>query len=444
MKAALLAIAALCACDRELNPEFCLAHPDDLRCGGVDGATACATNDDCPGEVCDTAASPAVCVACTTSDVSACAATAPVCSADNQCRGCVTDDECTSNACLPDGSCAAEADVIYVTVGGVAATGCGARDNPCSIMQSILEVAGTRTIIKLEPNAGQDYQVSTGTGLTIDKDVTLIARGASFGRVNTGPIFTVVGGRTATILGGVIKGGVGSAGHGIACTALSVVRVSDADIGPNEGDGINANTCGLFLDRVVIHNNDAGVEIIGGSIEVSRSTFSTNLEGGIDLSGSNTRFVIVNNVFWKNGIGGTVGGVLLSTNTSTTSKLELNSFNQNNANFGIGTAVHCLVAGFVARNNVMFGNGLNNLEQVGGTCTHTYSIASPGTLPVGTGNTASDPLFVSAGTGNLHTMAGSPTEGAGDPASDLTGLAATDVDGDPRATPPDIGIDEHP
>jgi hypothetical protein len=85
---------------------------------------------------------------------------------------------------------------------------------------------------------------------------------------------------------------------------------------------------------------------------------------------------------------------------------------------------------------------LTNLEQVGGTCMHAYSIARPGTVPSGTGNSSMDPLFQNTTMGDLHVKAGSPALGAADPASNLTGPAERDIDGDVRSNPADIGADE--
>jgi hypothetical protein len=77
--------------------------------------------------------------------------------------------------------------------------------------------------------------------------------------------------------------------------------------------------------------------------------------------------------------------------------------------------------------------------QIGGTCTHAYSIARPGALPTGTGNGISDPLFVDPTKGDLHLQSNSPARRAADPASDLTGLASHDIDENVRVAPADIG-----
>jgi hypothetical protein len=95
---------------------------------------------------------------------------------------------------------------------------------------------------------------------------------------------------------------------------------------------------------------------------------------------------------------------------------------------------------FTAENNIMSDNRTRTgMEQVGGTCGYAYSIVRPGTLPPGTGNKATDPLFVNPATGDLHLQATSPARGASDPNADLTGIASHDIDGTARHAPADMG-----
>jgi hypothetical protein len=100
-----------------------------------------------------------------------------------------------------------------------------------------------------------------------------------------------------------------------------------------------------------------------------------------------------------------------------------------------------VLGAFTARSNIMSDN-TGGAAQFAGNCLHAYSISRPGAVPTGTGNTASNPVFVDAAAGNLHLAPASPARSAGDPATDLSGIAALDIDGDMRATPPDIGADQ--
>jgi hypothetical protein len=205
------------------------------------------------------------------------------------------------------------------------------------------------------------------------------------------------------------------------------------------------NTAKLTLLRAkILNNTGGGISASGGTLTVSQSTISANQGGGISVT--NGTFVIVGNVFFNNGNDTSLmGGVGVGTPQNAMNRLEFNSFTRNKAQDTLGTAIQCLAGTFTARNNIMSENGtLTNPQQVGGNCAHAYSIARPGTLPPGSGNSSADPLFVNTSTGDLHLRAGSPALGAADPGSSLMGPAARDIDGDARIAPADIGADEVP
>ncbi|HWO25171.1 MAG TPA: hypothetical protein VNO30_40810 [Kofleriaceae bacterium] len=85
-----------------------------------------------------------------------------------------------------------------------------------------------------------------------------------------------------------------------------------------------------------------------------------------------------------------------------------------------------------------------NPVQVGGSCTHSYSIIRPGTLPSGIENSSRDPLFMNVAAGDLHLRPESPARHAADPSSALNGVAERDIDGQKRIAPATIGADEIP
>jgi hypothetical protein len=81
-----------------------------------DVGPACNTNADCASiagkTVCDMDER-SVCVQCNEVDSSACTGLTPVCMVDKTCRACAQNSECPlSDVCLPDGSCAVEAEVM--------------------------------------------------------------------------------------------------------------------------------------------------------------------------------------------------------------------------------------------------------------------------------------------------------------------------------------------
>jgi hypothetical protein len=201
----------------------------------------------------------------------------------------------------------------------------------------------------------------------------------------------------------------------------------------------------VSLVRARLLNNPSGAIFCDGcSLSVSQSTLSTNAGGGILVQ--NGTFVIVGNMISNNGTQfGSVGGIFITTGPNAVNRLEFNTLSGNLAQGGLGAGIHCTAGAFTARNNILSDNGnAGNMEQVGGGCMHTYSIVRPGVLPAGPSNSASDPMFVNMAMGNLHLKAGSPALGAADPASDLTGPAARDIDGQLRKAPADIGADEVP
>jgi hypothetical protein len=412
---AVVALLEVAACK---NPDSSAGPPDSgMPAPDADGES-CTADQDCmtPKGVCDVTGTRR-CVQCTTAKPDACMGATPVC-VDNQCQKCTAHAQCTvSNVCLPDGSCADPLQVAYVDPEGGDNPECS-KTNPC--VKVIKALAMSRPYVKLHGVTVEAVSIN-------DQNVTLLADpGAQLTRSDDGPILIVNGSSQVVISDLEITGASGSPGAGLGI-----------DLPPG-------NTGTLELRRAkVTHNDGGGINAFGGTLTVSQSTISDNREGGIRIFGA--KFDIVGNVFLRNGSDqSAVGGVNITGIQGTTNRLEFNSFHKNQVQVGQGSAIDCY-ATFTARNNIMSGNGTaTNPAQVGGPCMHTYSIVRPGTLPTGAGNMAVDPLFKDPATGDLHLQPGSPALGAADPDSDLTGLAALDIDGDTRTRPADIGADEIP
>ena len=98
------------------------------------GELLCRADAECPTEaaVCDLAVSR--CVQCLPERAEACTATSPVCGEEHACRGCRAHEECASELCLPDGSCAAAADIAYAAARG-AGTAC-TQAAPCPLLST--------------------------------------------------------------------------------------------------------------------------------------------------------------------------------------------------------------------------------------------------------------------------------------------------------------------
>lgn len=412
----ILAVLGALGC-KEQDRNYC---PDALHhnCLNVDAAiTQCTSDQECSPNVCDLTGTKA-CVQCTIANPTACTATTPICGTNNACRGCTAHAECSSSVCLADGSCAAEANVAYVAAGGGGT--CGKAD-PCGTLDVALQTG--RPYVKFAAGLVKDNKTTTIDG----KTVTILAdAGAKLDRDGDGPILVVQN----------------------SSPANTSVQIFDLEItgatGVPGGDGIrltaNGGTPSLTLTHVTLDGNQGtGVVAAGGALTVTRSTLAQNTGGGI--SEMNGTFVIVGNAFFGNGgISSSVGGVAITTASSSANRLEFNSFASNTTQATIGPAIHCVIGSFVARNNIMSDNGTLALpDQFGGNCTHAHSIARPGMPLPGATNSASDPMFMDASKGDLHITSTSPARRAADPTSDLTGIAAHDIDGTPRMSPADIG-----
>ena len=424
----------------------------------------CTDNANCTdpaAPVCDLAAQ--VCVECTPESAAACTGQKPICGADNVCRACTAHADClASMVCLPDGSCGIEDQVAYVANGGTSAT-C-AKSAPCNTLTAAI-LLGKPYIKVASGEPVKDTKTTTIDG----KVVTILADpGARLDREGDGPILEIrspttdvkiydleiTGASGATGADAIIltpNGGTpkltltrvkitGNQGLGISASG-GALTISQSTLSGNTNGGISISGGALTVSQSTFSGNANGISINGGALAISRSTLSGNANGGISITGGT--FDIVNNFFFSNGgLGSSVGGLVISTTQNAANRLEFNSFNKNQTQDGIGPSVHCVAGAFTARNNIMSGP-LSQAAHFGGTCQHAYSVATPGTLPPGTGNVASNPMFVNTTTGDLHLSAASPARGMADPASALTGPAAVDIDGQPRTAPADIGADEY-
>jgi hypothetical protein len=431
-------IAGSVGCGTKTNPYYCPGRNPDDNCTEP---VICKDNSPCaaPTGVCDT--NMMACVQCTPAMASACTGTSPICGTDDSCHGCAAHSDCSaSNVCLPDGSCAQPDSVAYV------AAAPSGTDNPmCSLTTPCTRVAAAlatgRPYVKFHGVIDEAVLVNGGRSVTFLGDP-----GAELTRsVGSGAIVTVQDDRTSLSIYDLSISNAPNSASGIGCLiptgagapTLSLTRVS---IMNNPGGGISSSLGAVTVAQSTIGGNQgAGISNSGGSLAVAQSTISGNQGGGI--SSSNGTFIIVGNVFFSNG-GPTssVGGVSITTATSSMNRLEFNSFNQNQTGAPIGQAIQCFVTSFTAKNNIMSDNGtLTQMDQVGGSCSHVYSIGRPGTLLTGTGNSSSNPLFVDPTKGNLHLQSTSPARRAADPGSDLTGIASHDIDENVRVTPADIG-----
>jgi hypothetical protein len=413
---ALLVLVAACSKD---NPYYCEQNPDH-NCnidggtsGGDDMSIACTTADDCNGSMPACNDSTGLCVACTDTDIGACSGTMPVCSETNSCRACTTNTECTSGACMPDGSCATPDTLLYASPSGGVTT-CGAADK-CSLEQAITTADSTRKIVVLDPG----IYTTSGT-VSTTKDITILGRGATIAKGGSGnEVFNITSGAKLFLYYATIQNGDDNTlGHGINCSGSKLVA-----------------------QFVTIQNNAAnGVNATGCDVQIDRSTFTGNTAGAISLSGASQPFTVTNNFIYLNGSAtvSVFGGVRLTFAGTASSHLEFNTIIDNIAKTGTGTAggVVCGATSMITPNNIVARNVVGTSTtngQVYGDCMFLTSKVQDDVV---------DLAFVNATTVPYNLRIGQ-TSTAKDFAT-TTSTVTVDFDGDqrPQSGQKDCGADE--
>jgi hypothetical protein len=136
-----------------------------------------------------------------------------------------------------------------------------------------------------------------------------------------------------------------------------------------------------------------------------------------------------------------VGGISISAPANPANRLDFNTIAGNHAQPGNGPGLQCTAGSLAVRNNIIYNNNDNLAAQFGGNCQPTYSALGFVTTDANN-NTHGDPMFGAA----FHLTANSPLVGKADPNSDLSGIAAKDIDGEKRikrsGAGADIGADQ--
>jgi hypothetical protein len=358
MKLWVIALALVCGCSKD-NANYCANAPEH-NCslldsgGGGDSPQGCQAQAECTNAaapVCDLGKHE--CVACNSDYTNTCPSAAPVCDTANEaCRKCVTHGECGSpGACLPDGSCGTDANVAWVAQAG-ADTGTCTHDAPCAtITHALLQ---GKTFIKV---AGMISDQPT-----IQSAVTILAdAGAKVLPTTFGPVITVHGTGTVKI-------------YDLTVTSGAMVT----------GDGIyvpTTDTPTLVLDRVTLTANTGhGLDVLGGSVTVSRCTVSNNTAGGMFINAAT--FDVSNTFITRNGNSTTGdGGAYVAATNGASSRFAFNTVADNllrNTTLA-GGGVTCDVPLFTAPNNILARNYVNNSTAPinanhAGQCTYPTSI----------------------------------------------------------------------
>jgi hypothetical protein len=316
---------------------------------------------------------------------------------------CVQHDQCASEVCLEDGSCADPMMVAYVEREGGALLCSQAA--PCGTVQAAL--ATQRGIIKISGTITSVDVVSITRAVVIHA-----APKAVLTRVTSGPIIDVDSPGDLTIFDLELSGAVSSIGSGVRLDGGGA-RLERVRLLGNEGPGVDARNLSTLVLR--------------------RSIVAGNLGGGLALE--NLVFEVSNTIIAQNGSATTNhGGVRAKPAGTATFQHNTIADNVIQLNTGSESGITCDVA-FDAHSNIV----ANNDVDVG--CTIRASLFTNG-LPPGVGNLVGEPAFLS-------------TENPGDAAYYRIGLTSRaidngigalviDIDGEarPQGAAPDMGADE--
>lgn len=409
------------------NPKYCEGAPDDNCDNLTDAAQRCTSNEQCeaPAAVCDVTGS-MTCVQCTPDQASACGGTTPTCGDDQMCRACRAHAECPgSDACLPDGSCAAPGQVAYVRAGGTGALPC-AKETPCGTLQEgITAVDAGRPYVKVS-NAGGGVLAPSATTTIDGKAVIILADpGAKLDRMGDGVNLEVRNtGADVQIYNLEITGASGGAG----------------DVGISMPPGGMPK---LALTRVKVTNNiGGGISASSGMLTVSQSTVTGNIGGGVAI-GAGATFDITNCLIFRNGNSTTsnVGGVYLG-GSGGTSVFAFNTVVDNQIqNDSLSTGgVYCNIPGFSGSNNII----VRNFVDSDPNRANSNTIGQCGHLTSTVASTVTGLNFVSPDNAphDYHIQRGSSAIDQATTSSTL----AVDFDGEarPQGNARDQGADEVP
>lgn len=216
-----------------------------------------------------------------------CSGTSPVCGSNGTCRGCMTHAECASNVCRPNGSCADANDVAYVDpTKGTDNLSCSQAD-PCTLLS--VGLSTRKSTVKMTGTVSDNVSIaSQNVAIFADPGTKLV------GKVE-GNLMTVAGNSQVEIFDLEITQGIGLFSSGIVLAS--------------------GNTATVSLDRVTISRASAGISALGGTLNVTRSTFTDNQGAGISGGGSTVN--VTQSTFGKNGTGVAAYGGTLRVSQST-------------------------------------------------------------------------------------------------------------------------------
>ena len=425
--------------DNSCRTPNCEQNSDgDALCMGMTPATPyCGPNDQC--------------AECT--DSSHCSSDSrPTCDpTTGECRKCEAHAECVSGVCdVDDGTCRAEANIVYLDDGGINGSQCGTIDSACATFGgadgALSKLGGSRDTIVVQQGSIVE-QVAISSSQLNGVQLTIVGQpGAELAPSLLDSQFAIAVTNNATVAIDSFRISAASdaaSSVGVRCTGGSTLTLKDSVI-DNIANGVSTNNCNLTLLRSDVRNSQfKGMQIISGEVALHQSTIADNAGGGIVIEDAS--YEIVNCLISHNGnngnSGSTFGGVQLRAPLGN-QRFEFNTVVGNSVALGIisGSAIDCPDSNLDASNNIFALDGISpgDSKLIGDLCSVDYSLIEGGRSS-GQGNMDGTPSFVSA-TNDYHLAAGSRG------IDEAVGGAQVriDIDGDarPQGSARDMGADE--
>lgn len=410
------------------------------------------------------ACSHGLCVAC--DDQHACPSSAPVCSAVNACEACVDDGSCSSFAtaphCGPGGACVACRPSSASDCTMVTAPICDSTSDTCRACKQGecgSGVCDTSSGECIDSSKVVYVNQATGSGSSctqaqpckrISDGVTAVTAGRSYILVAAGSYSETVtiDGKTLTLLGAgadLQPGGLGQAGIVVLNSSTAVLEglhVHDAGGGAN-GDGVRCAVTSTGTPSVTVREmtingcSGQGVDAASCTVAIDRSTLSGNTGGGVSISGGSA--TLTNNMIDLNGgLTSTIGNVKLDSLTALS--FDFNTVADGAVSTGFAAGVQCTAATpLTLSDSIVFGSAATQVNVT--NCSFAYSLSNQ-SLPGSNNLTTTDPKFVNPSQSDYHIQTNSPAVAAANPAATV----AVDIDGDARPLPAgtrrDVGADE--
>jgi hypothetical protein len=352
---------------------------------------------------------------------------------------------------MPDGSCALSSDIAYIDgTTGIDGAPC-TQAMPCARIE---DGVAKKSIVKVSGTVKHRYSVASGTAKI------LADPGAKLESMESGAALEIRGSSNIEVYDLQIDNAQGGGNPGVALAELASLMLTRVTVRDNPGNGISV-TGGVQLTCTrcqLTTNAGYGIEAtmappptmqnpVTQKTTITQSTISDNTGGGIHVTGAGA-FHIVNNLVFRNGQPGNAGsaGVVIQVNTqpaaTPANELDFNSISHN-MSAGVEQGIQCTSGTpLIANSNIVWNNGsLGHLVQVSSVSGCSYTSSDIGPIPEGA-NINRDPGFQDEALGDLHLTKDSMVRGKADPGLVPSGLAAEDIDGDPRPTPADVGADQ--